>query len=186
MEMTHLPTTPTNVPSMPQRRGTRRARRLGLFLAAVSVVLLALSGMAFGGGPTTQTVTVTKVVTGGTPPAGAAYTVTVNCAQTSGGAITDTGSANFTGPGGPTTVISSINSGNHPFCNVLENPNGGAASVTFRCIPQNGSFAGTNICDANGNFDSLNPGNQTIAVTVTNTFPADPAAPVVVSPRFTG
>jgi len=161
----------------------RAIRVLLIGVAAISVTLMALGGVAGGGTPQPITVTVTKAVTGGTPPAGATYAVTVTCAATSGGATTASGNANFNGPGGPTTVISNNSaSGNHPFCSVTENPNGGATSTSITCVPNNGGFAGQNICDANGNFDSLIISPQTVTVTVTNDFPADP--PVIA--RFTG
>jgi hypothetical protein len=160
-------------------------------------VALALAVLAVGGvvsaGPTSaaavNSITVTKTVVG-TPPAGATFTVSLNCGEPVDITFDATGTATSTATFHPTISTN---------CTVNETDNGGATTVAYACV--NNTPSDTQVtCGTDGtsvDFGDTNTGIATL--TVTNTFEpptttttAPPLAPVVApaavsaAPNFTG
>jgi hypothetical protein len=139
--------------------------------------------------------TIAKAVTGQVP-AGTTFTIHVTCSHAVITGVSAQASATtidtdlvFDSAGNPTNGTNPVlTAADTDTCHVNETVSGGAASVAYGCTDNS---AGTAYCQTGGqDVQFVSSGGQTAKVTVTNTFPvaAPPpaAAPVAVTPHFTG
>jgi Domain of unknown function (DUF5979) len=169
----------------------RNSRRLFIVVAMVGGSIALAAGPGSAGGPSSNFLTVEKVVVG-TAPAGTTFTVEVDCQSDlgPGAAVIPTVTFDATGQA---TSNNMFNVPAGQSCTVTETATGGASSVGYACdmvrgqTDQTEPYLGYCASDNVATFTDVIGDSATI--TVTNTFVAPPtpaAAAVQIAPTFTG
>lgn len=176
----------------------RSAIRIGL-VATMAVGFVALAAAPGGaGGTVTNTVTILKQVVG-TPPAGAVFSVSVDCQSILGpGSQAVVPVVSFDAAGQPTSNNTfTVPAGTK--CTITETETAGASTVGYSCDITRGNtdqigppFLGN--CTGDNEVTFTDVIGDAATITVTNTFVAPPAPPptppavqaVQAAPTFTG